>query len=308
MEFGVFQTPENNPSAMTHYVEMYKEIRQALNDIGIDRKRIGLIGLDCSTPGNFVLKQHSLGIDLDPYIDAYSVHHYNLRIDYLPPITTPDTGRNYFINGLNAVIEQDDKLFLDYARSRNKPFWALEMGTFYYGKFSNPEGTASLDATITVAEGIIRAINVGITSICIWSLMNPNTIDGHWAVMGITQGGLIRYNYPFAVYGLLSNHFAPNARVIPIHFLNAPEIINIHATALENPNEEKTIMIVNDHVERAIEIELELPENWPQSLTFIQSLVDKTHVNELTGHLKATGGKLIITCPPFSLMGLKYKP
>jgi len=305
MEYGVFQTPGNNPPAMVHYVEMYKEIRQALDDIGIDRKRIGLIGLDCGTPGNFVLKQHALGIDLDPYIDAYSVHHYNLRLDYLPPITTTDTGRNYFIKGLNAVIEQDDKLFLDYARSRLKPLWGLEMGTFYYGKFVNPEGTASLDATITVAEGIIRAINMGITSFSIWSLMNPNTIDGHWAVMGLMQNELIRHKYPFAIYGLLSNHFAPGAKVIPMHRLNAPEISNIHATALENPGDEKSIIIVNDHQVDEIEVELELPENWSKSITFTQSLADKTHLYELIGQIKPTGSKIIFTCPPFSLMGLK---
>ncbi len=244
MEYSVYQTPENRPPALAHYVEMYREIREALDKVRIDRNRMGLVGLDCGNPGKFTLKQHALGIDIDPSIDAYSVHHYNLRLDYLPPITTPDCGRNYFLKGLNVVIEQKDKQFLDYTRSRDKPLWALEMGTFYYGKFATPEGVASLDATITVAEGIIRAINTGITSFCIWSLMNPNTVDGHWAVMGEKDGELILYKYPVAVYGLMANHIPQSAIVYPLQQTLAPEISHIQPTALENPDNEKAIMIV----------------------------------------------------------------
>jgi len=305
MWYGVYQTPENNPPAMAHYVEMYKEIREALDDTGIGRKRIGLVGLDCTDPAKFILEQHSLGIDISPYVEAFSVHHYNLRLDYLPPISGPDIGRNYFVKGMNVVIEQDDKQFLDYAKARNIPLWALEMGTFYYGKFANPEGVAGIDATITVAEGIIRAINTGVTSFCIWSLMNPNSVDGHWAVMGQKDGKLVRYKYPFAIYGLMTNHITPDAKVYPLLQKDAPEISHIHATALENSSNEKTILIVNDHPNKEYALELDLPGNWPKSGIFAKSLVDATRLNESTGSVKIMDGKIKITCPPFCLTGLK---
>ena len=31
MEYGVYQTPDNTPDVMKHYVEMYKEMREALD-------------------------------------------------------------------------------------------------------------------------------------------------------------------------------------------------------------------------------------------------------------------------------------
>lgn len=305
MEYGVYQTPGDNPPAMAHYVEMYKELRQALDEAGLNRERLGLIGLDCANPTLFTLKQMSLGVDIDPYIDAYSVHHYNLRLDHLPPVHKPDTGRHYFIKGMNVVIEQDDRMFMEYARSRNKPLWALEMGTFYYGKFSNPEGVATLDATITVAEGIIRALNTGITAFCIWSLMNPNDVDGHWAVMGQKDGQLVRYRYPFAVYGLLGNHFTPGATVYPVYQPDAPEILHVYATAIESSNKEKTIVIVNDDAERPAEVTITLPPHWRSDEDFRISLVDRDVLNKPHGSVKATDHHITIQCPPFSLIGLK---
>jgi len=305
MEYGVFQTPGNNPPAMVHYVEMYREIRQALDEAGFNRERMGLIGLDCANPTLFTLKQMTLGVDIDPYIDAYSVHHYNLRLDHLPPVNNPDTGRHYFIKGMNVVIEQDDRMFMEYARSRNKPLWALEMGTFYYGKFSNPAGVATIDATITVAEGIIRALNMGITAFCIWSLMNPNDVDGHWAVMGQKDGRLIRYKYPFAVYGLLGNHFTPGSTVYPVYQPNAPEILHVHATAVESSSKEKSIMIVNDDSERYAEVAIELPGHWHPEEEFEISLVDRESLNKPFGRVKAKDHLITIQCPLFSLMGLK---
>jgi len=306
MEYGVYQTPGNHPPAMAHYVDMYREIRNALDAVGIDRERVGLIGLDCGDPAKFTLEQHALGVDIDPYVDAYSVHHYNLRLDHVPPLNLPDTGPHYFVKGMNVVIEQDDRKFLDYTRFRNKPLWALEMGTFYYGKFATPEGVASLDATITVAEGIIRAINAGITSFCIWSLMNPNTVDGHWAVMGERNGQLVRHAYPFAVYGLLANHFGPGDGVFPLIIPDAPEICHLHATALENPEGRKTLLLVNDHHEQDAEVELELPESWPRQGKYQISIASHSALNVVTGEVIAEEGILRLNCPPFSLIGLKY--
>jgi hypothetical protein len=322
MEYGVYQTPGNNPPAMAHYVSMYTEIRKALDEAGIDNKRIGLVGLDCGNPTKFILEQHALGMDIDPFIEAYSVHHYNLRLDYLPPVYKPDTGSGYFNKGLNVVIEQDDKMFLEYARLREKPLWALEMGTFYYGKWTSPEGVATIDATITVAEGIIRALNMGISAFSIWSLMNPNDVDGHWAVMGQKNGKLVRYKYPFAVYGLLGNHFKPGAIVFPMMHENGskqwspgedvvagtvqiPEIKHVYATAIENPGNEFTFLIINDHPKDLADVELRLPEHWKSDSLFTVSMVTREKLNENTGQIKAVNGRITIQCPPFSLIGLK---
>jgi hypothetical protein len=304
MEYGVFQTPGNVPPVMAHYVDMYREIRSALDEAGFTRDRLALIGLDCGNPTRFTLEQHALGVDIDPYVSAYSVHHYNLRLDHLPPQNLPDTGRHYFIKGMNVVIEQDDKQFVHYARSRNKPLWALEMGTFYYGKFSNPQGVASLDATITVAEGIIRALNCGITAFCIWSLLNANDVDGHWAVMGHKDGQLVRHGYPFAVYGLLGRHLQPGATVTPLAEDHAPEIQHVHATCLENEGGHRAVMMVNDHVDQSVQVTVVLPDRWDPQARFTAFLVDRNHLNVAIDPITASRGCVTVSCPPLSLIGL----
>ena len=308
MEYGVYQTPNNEPDAMVHYVEMYHEMRRALDNIGITRDRIGLIGFDTSHPVKYALNELSKKVDIAPYIDAYSVHHYNLRLENVEPRTNEDVGRGYFYKGMNVTIEQDDKMFLDFARKQNLSLWALEMGTFYYGKWHNPAGVASIDATITVAEGIIRATNIGIPAFCIWSLMNPNDVDGHWAVMGEKDGKPIKFKYPFAAYSLVCNHMMPGSKVYPVMPAHdAPEIVTVHATFIEAPNGDKTMLIVNDHPDEMQTVELNLPGDWDNVMEFDVSLVDEVHLNMYSGSIKAKNGKIEIHCKPFSLQGLKAK-
>mgnify|MGYP003681910145 CR=1 FL=1 len=308
MEYGVYQTPDNEPDAMVHYVEMYREIRRALDNIGITRDRVGLIGFDTSFPVKYALHELSRKVDIAPYIDAYSVHHYNLLLDYLPPDSNPDVSRDYFYKGMNITIEQDDKMFLEFARKQNRSFWALEMGTFYYGKFHNPAGVASIDATITVAEGIIRAINTGIQAFCIWSLMNPNDVDGHWAVMGQKNGELIKYKYPFAVYRLISNHFLPGSKVYPVlPGWDSPEIVHVHATFLEAPNGDRTMLLVNDHPDDKQTAEFNLPEDWKDVASFDVSMVNRDILNKAQSRADAINGRIRVECEAFSLLGLKAK-
>ncbi|MEN8157934.1 MAG: hypothetical protein ABFS10_13365, partial [Bacteroidota bacterium] len=66
MEYGVYQTPGNEPEAMVHYVEMYREMRRALDRIGITRERIGLIGFDTMYPVKYALHELTQGVDIAP--------------------------------------------------------------------------------------------------------------------------------------------------------------------------------------------------------------------------------------------------
>ena len=308
MEYGVYQTPNNDPDAMAHYVEMYREIRKALDHKGISRERMGLIGFDTMYPIKYALHELTQKVDIAPYIDAYSLHHYNLRLDYLPPDSNPDVWREYFYKGLNITIEQDDKMFLEFARKQDRSLWALEMGTFYYGKFHNPAGVASIDATITVAEGIIRAINTGISAFCIWSLMNPNDVDGHWAVMGQKGGELIKYKYPFAIYSLISNHFLPGSKVYPVlPSQDSPEIVHIHATFLEAPNGDKTMLLVNDHLNDQKTAEFQLPASWGDISGFDVCTANREILNRPSGRVDVQDNRIRVTCEPFSLLGLNAK-
>lgn len=43
MEYGVYRTPEGGPDVHRHYVEMYREMRAALDRAGVPRERVGLV-------------------------------------------------------------------------------------------------------------------------------------------------------------------------------------------------------------------------------------------------------------------------
>ena len=50
MAYGVYQMPEGGPDTYVHYVEMYREMREALDAAGVSRGRLGLVGCDANEP------------------------------------------------------------------------------------------------------------------------------------------------------------------------------------------------------------------------------------------------------------------
>ena len=85
MEYGVYRTPEGGPDVYRHYVGMYREMRAALDRAGVPRERVGLVGGDTYTHRFLFLPELAArGIDLDPFVDLYSIHFYSLRFDTLP--------------------------------------------------------------------------------------------------------------------------------------------------------------------------------------------------------------------------------
>ncbi len=130
----------------------------------------------------FLPEQTARGIDLDPFVDAYSIHFYSLRFDTLPP------SEGSWTRPIGDLMEPDTARQVGYCRERGKRLLAAEMGTFYYGwRMNDPAGVASADATLTVAEGIVRALNVGLAAFGFWSFMNPNDIDGWFGIVGLDE-------------------------------------------------------------------------------------------------------------------------
>lgn len=261
MAYGVYQCPEGGPDSYVHYVEMYREMRAALDAAGLSRERVGLVGCDANEPEGWpVLEMAARGVDIDPYVDAYSIHFYRLCFDYL---TGDPAGREMATTIRDAVDTHTAKI-ARYCRTRGKPLWAPEIGTFHYGwRFGDHSGPTRLEATLTVAEALIRAVNVGVDAFAFWCFMNPNTIDGHWRVVGIEDGRLVRTPYPHATYGLLSRLIRPASDVVPL--VTRPEAdqrTHVHATALAGPGGERTLLLVNDHTSEEAAVDLTLPTGW----------------------------------------------
>lgn len=260
MLYGVYQTPGNDPDALVHYVAMYREMRQALDEIGLPANRLGLVGVDCVQPENFpVLEMIAKGVDINPYLEAYSIHYYGLRFDSLQPrrevcISSP----------LEDVMDKHTAKLVRYCRARGKRMLAAEIGTFYYGwRHGDPAGACSLDAVLTVAEAVIRGMKVGLDAFAFWCLWNPNTVDGHWRIIGVENGEITRSKYSHPVYGCLSRHARPGATVIPLQAATRPHsVCPLHAVALENRNGNHVVFMVNDHPDDSVHYEINLPDGW----------------------------------------------
>lgn len=301
MEYGIYQTPGDQPPAILHYVDMYRELRAALDGRGLSRDRLGLVGMDTIEPLRQLLRMHALGADIDPYIDAYSVHHYNLRLDHQPPRVTPDNTPDYFDVGIAGVVEREDREVLRYCRQRGKPLWALEMGSFYNGKFHQPEGVANFETTLIVAEAILRAANMGISTFCIWSLMNTDSVDGFWSVLRLRDGKWEPGGYPFAVYRALGQHLRPGARLIPVDPEVALRPRHVYGSWALGPGSCASLMLVNDHPEEMRRVQVVLPEGCIVTRDFRWlCLRDGEPSPDLIGW-NWDGESQILELPPFSM-------
>jgi hypothetical protein len=255
MEYGVYQTPAGGPDVYRHYVDMYRAMRLALDRAGVPRERIGLVGGDTYRHRTLFLPEFAArGIDLDPFVDAYSVHFYSLRFDSLPPSEGSSTSP---IGDLMSLTARQ----VAYCRERGKRLLAPEIGTFYYGwRLNDPAGPATPDATLTVAEGVVRGMNAGLAAFGFWSFMNPNDIDGWFGIVGLdAEKKLTRTPHPWGVYGLLSRHARPGSTVHPLHLTPFRNLSPVHGTLLVAPSGEKTVLLVHDDASKRARVDLQLP-------------------------------------------------
>ena len=278
-------------------------MRSALDEAGISRERIGLVGIDGSAITYPLLEFFALGLDIDPFVDAYARHFYNLRFDYLPPADGSWT------SPISDVMDRQTAQLARYTNHRGKPLLVTEIGTFYYGwRFGNPAGAASLDATLTVAEGVIRALNIGAECFAFWSLMNPNTIDGQWSAIAVEERKLIRCGYPFAIYGMLSRTLRPSSRVYPLVVSPGSVLCPLHGTVVERPDGSWVALVVNDSPSQNLAVEIHLPEQANAS-TWSVEVTDRVRFNEKQPALNTLPDqRLVLTAPAFSLVALQSGP
>ena len=196
-----------------------------------------------------------------------------------------------------------------FAHHRGKQLPVMEIGTFYYGwRFNNPAGAASADATLTVAEGVIRGLNIGAECFAFWSLMNPNSIDGHWGNLRIEGGRLVRCGHPFAVYGMLSRTIRPGSRVYPLSISPGGALCPLHGTFLERRDGFWAVLLVNDSPTQNLPIELVLPEGAPAGEWAVQ-VTDHVRLNQPLAPALPTAERLLhLTIPSFSLLTMECPP
>lgn len=302
MEYGVYLTPSSGPDVLVHYADMYKAIRQALDAAGIARERLGLIGMD-NTQYELSGKLAELlakGLDIDPYVDAYTIHYYFLKFDYL--WDTVPAYRSIHCTPLSLAMEIDTKRLAKYCHTRNKPLFAAEIGTFYYGsREQDPAGTASCDSCLTVAEGVIRGLNQGIGAFAFWSLMNSNVVDGWWKVLDVQDGRLSKSTFPYHVYGLLSRFARPGSSIFPLSPVEAYDPLHVQGSALAAPDGTKAILLVNNHPRKCQTLQIRLPDEWPEQEWQVVS-TDRVRLMQRTASVHPDeNNDAVIKLNPFSL-------
>lgn len=211
INYGVYQVPENGPDVYVHYVEMFQEMRKALDSFGLFKDEVGLIGIDGDIPLEYPLLDHAArGIDLNSSISAYSIHSYRTRFDHeKPSANCPDS------EPLEITVDRHIRQLVKYCEKRDRPLLACEVGAFYYGKVENPAGPASDEGTLLTLETIIRMANVGVASALIWSPMNPNNIDGHWALFRLQDSKIEKYLTPWNAYSAMMRVLDRGSSIYP---------------------------------------------------------------------------------------------
>jgi hypothetical protein len=307
MAYGVYQMPEGTTDTYVHYVEMYREMRAALDEAGIPRERVGLVGCDSNEPEGWpVLEMTARGVDIDPFVDAYSVHYYRLAFDYL----TGNPAQHEMATTIRDAMDKHTAKIARYCRARAKPLLAPEIGTFHYGwRFGDPAGPTRLEATLTVAEALIRAANVGVDAFAFWCFMNPNTIDGHWRIVGVEDGRLVRTPYPAATYGLLSRLVRPGSLVQPLRTVPAAgRRAHLHATAFTTDAGGRTLLAVNDHPTDPIDAEIALPAGWSRLPVRGRRVSDGVLAAPFTPMTRVGSGVARLEAPPMTLLVLHDEP
>jgi hypothetical protein len=134
--------------------------------------------------------------------------------------------------------------------------------------------------------------------------MNPDTIDGHWRIVGVDDGRLVRTPYPAATYGLLSRVVRPWSTVHPL--APRPGVgrrAHVHATAFTSPCGGRTLLLVNDHPDEEREVELTLPAGWgglPSSCRRVSGgVLDEPFAPRMAA---PTGASARVTVPPMALL------
>ena len=255
IHYGVYQTPPGGPDVFRHYVEMYREMRRAMDDAGLGE--IGLIGIDKDLPFDFpVFEYISRGIDIDPFVAAYSIHSYRGRFDYDGENPwAPDT------DPLRTLADRWTRRLVQYAEGRGKYLLALEVGVFQYGaRRGNPAGPATAEGALLTAETIVRMINAGVRGALVWSLTNPDTIDGHWRLIDVRDRRVERAPHPYSTYGMLMRYAPPGSTVRPLVPVEREFPVEfVRGTLFAGPGGELNIILINDHPVESRTVSLALP-------------------------------------------------
>ena len=165
-------------------------VRKALDRRGIS---IPLSGPDW----NFIGGVNPEELDFDPVIGAYDLHTYE------------------------AFNPAAAAKWVEYARSKGKPFLLTEFGNMALGWGESNPGPKSYAAVLSNARTVMLGLNVGVGAFNRWSFLNRGDLDGQWQLVRTWDMEARRYlkqasPEPVAYYGygIFTRFSAPRSEVL----------------------------------------------------------------------------------------------
>lgn len=205
----------------------FKAVRQALDQRGID---LPLSGPDWTDLPHLEVTK----LDFASCLGAYDVHSYG----------APD-------DGISRTLQD----WAQWGHQQGKPFFLSELGDMSLGWGNTNPGPRSFEAVLSVAEKILRGLNVGVDGFNRWSFLNRGDRDGQWQLVRTWDMERKRYlaraepeTVPFYGYAMLTRFTAKHSEVLPctLQFANSPnQSPHMFAAALRSPRGHLTLLLVN---------------------------------------------------------------
>lgn len=293
--------------AIKEFYNLYKGVRDALDEAGITADRLGLLG-----PSNLsgwewpIADFFAAGLDPDPLWVGYDQHLYLYNFDWTPE-NHPDFTR------LSELTEGHLRRYVDYAHKRQKPMFVTELGNFYCGRLfwgeRDFDGPASHTSVLMDAELIVRGLNEGVDGFLRWAFSVKGDCDGRWSFLENTSDGMTPTANVYPMYRLLMRAIRPNATRLASS-TNAAEgaFRYVFSAAVANPDGNACLLIINDLPGKTLNVGLQLGKPF-RGKKLYRTVVDETRKGASLAQVainREGEGTCMLT--PSSLTVLSTKP
>ncbi|HEY3323763.1 MAG TPA: hypothetical protein VGP72_25150 [Planctomycetota bacterium] len=295
---GVFSNPKDN--VFHSYAALLSALRQELIDRDLVPQRLAILGPETPSIQDWPIPEfHSVGVDPDPLLDAYSQHEYFARFD------TDEPNANGMSIPMTELLNRHLVPHVNYARAKGKSLIVTELGHTYYGSGrGDPNGPSTHEAFVLDAEFVVRALPLGAGAVLRWSFLNPGDIDGRWQFIETADGSYRRVENTFYGYASIMRYVRPHSDVLDLHtestFHPWP---HIYACALRKmPQGDFSLLVVNNHPSEQVELTLKIPTAFrAKKINIIRT--DRTLKHHKIGEIKRDSktSQLSDKLPPLSL-------
>jgi hypothetical protein len=293
-------------AAVRPMFELYRGVREVLDDAGITAGELGLLGPSNLSSWEWPIADFiAAGVDPDSLWAGYDQHLYLYHFDWMQENTSE------FMT-LTELTERYLKRYADYTHKRNKPMFITELGNMYCGRLfwgeRDFQGPASHTSVLMDAELIVRAINEGVDGFLRWAF-SVKERDGRWSLVENTPQGMQPSPHAYPMYRLLMRAIHPRARVMHGQTSAALGAFRyVFGTAVQNPDRSASVLLINDAPGKNLNVALQLPAPF-KGKALHRTVCDEMRKGEPLPPIKISrSGEAELMLTPSSLTVLSTKP